>query len=41
MTGRRRSKKSTAEAEGYKLKDVTASQNNVYRGESDTSWMGM
>lgn len=42
MTGRRRSKALTESSESeYKLKDVTASQNNVYRGESDTSWMGM
>jgi phage terminase large subunit-like protein len=41
MTGRRRSKTATESSEGFKLKDVTDSQNNVYRGESDTSWMGM
>jgi phage terminase large subunit-like protein len=38
LTGRR--KQRTVD-EGFKLKDVTQSQgkNNVYRGESDTSWM--
>lgn len=41
MTGRRRSKQLTESSEEYKLKDVTATQNNVYRGESDTSWMGI
>jgi phage terminase large subunit-like protein len=41
MTGRRRSKGKTEASDGYNLKDVTAAQNNVYRGESDTSWMGM
>lgn len=41
MTGRRRSKSKTEASDGYNLKDVTANQNNVYRGESDTSWMGM
>jgi phage terminase large subunit-like protein len=38
MTGRRRPINKSNEDE-YELKDATFQQNNVYRGESDTSWM--
>jgi phage terminase large subunit-like protein len=38
ITGRRR--KAATEEEGYKVKDITNNPTtNVYRGESDTSWM--
>ena len=40
MTGRRRPNKKSEEDDGYKLIN-TNRQNNVYRGESDTSWMGI
>ena len=40
MTGRRRGGVKAPEEKEYTLKDVTHSHsNNVYRGESDTSWM--
>jgi phage terminase large subunit-like protein len=40
MTSRRRKEDSNNE-EDYKLKDITGKQNNPYRGESNTSWMGV
>lgn len=43
MTGRRRSKQPSTDGNGYTLKDVTDQMRNksVYRGETDTSWMGL
>jgi phage terminase large subunit-like protein len=35
----RRARKESDEDNGYRVKDITNSQNSVYRGESDTSWM--
>lgn len=37
ITGRR--KRPEGEKDDYKIKETTVKQNNVYRGESDTSWM--
>lgn len=37
LTGRRLRKQE--EQSDYKLRDITGTQNNPYRGESDTSWM--
>lgn len=40
MTGRRRDKKVEDDGQ-YKLIDITGRENNVYRGQSDNSWMGV
>jgi phage terminase large subunit-like protein len=39
ITGRR--KRAVADPDAYKLKDITGKENNVYRGQSDTSWMAI
>lgn len=41
MTGRRRGHKVEEENGQYVLRDITNLVHSPYRGESDTSWMGM
>lgn len=41
LTGRRRAANTEEEENGYTLKDITGRETNVYKGKSDTSWMGM